>query len=132
MEFEEIILTKDELSALKVLKSASDEKQGILVEPKNKSNFERLVHFEFAEIQICTASSSGNTLEFPLPKAAYITERGRDYLAYLEYKKRDRRNNRRHDILLLFISALVAVFFDHIDDLFSIIRLFLDFLGKKQ
>ncbi|MCI8623796.1 MAG: hypothetical protein HFG26_09050 [Provencibacterium sp.] len=132
MEFEEIVLTKEEMSALKALKKSADEKQGILVEPENKSSFERLVHFGLAEIQICTTAPSGDALKWPLPKAAYITERGRDYLVYLNHKKSERRSDRRHDVLLLLISALIAVFFDHLGDLFSIVRLFLDFLGKHQ
>lgn len=132
MEFDKIYLTKDELSTLKALKKSASEEQGILVEPGNKSSFERLVHFELAEIQTCTTTPPGKKLEWPFPKAACITERGRDYLAYLDAKKREKKSERRHDILLLLISALIAVFFDHLNDILSIVRLFLNFIGEKQ
>lgn len=132
MEFEEIVLTKEELSTLKLLKKAADEKRGLLVDPENQAALDRLIHFEFAEIQVCTTAPHGNMLKRPLPKAAYITERGQDYLAYCNSKKQEKKSERRHDILLLLISALIAVFFDHLGDLLNIIRLFLDFLGKHR
>lgn len=131
MEFEEIVLTKEEMSALKALKKSADEKQGILVEPENKAILERLYHFEFTNIQACTTTPPAKTLKWPFPRAAYITEQGRDYLAYLTAQNREKRSDRRHDILLLFISTLIAIFFDHLDDLLNIFRLLLDFLWKQ-
>lgn len=130
MEFEEIVLTKKELSTLKALKKAADKKQGFLVKSKNKSVLERLYHFEFVEIQNCTTAPPGETLKWPFPRAVYITERGRDYLAYLEAKERERKSDRRHDVLLLFISALIAILLDHLNDLLDIFRLLPNFLGK--
>lgn len=132
MDFSEIVLSKNELSALKTLKKAGDSGNGILVEPKNKEVLKRLYHFELTNIQACTTAPPTGTLKLPFPRAAYITERGRDYLAYLEAQKREKRSNRRHDILLLFISALIAIFFDHLDDLLNILWLFLGFVGEHQ
>ena len=132
LAFEQITLTKEELSTLKALKRADTQKQGILVNQKNKTVLDRLYHFELAEIHSCSTAPPGETLKFPFPRAAYITDCGKDYLAYLEAQKRAKKSDRRHDILLLFISASIAVFFDHFDDILDILRLFVNFIREHH
>lgn len=132
LPFEEISLSKVELSALKELEKALNRHKAILVEAGNKTVLERLDHFKFAEIQPYINGLNGKTAYFPLPKQATITDRGRDYLAYLGGKKKERKNNRRHDIILLLISAIIAMFFDHLDDFLGAAQYLFDFLTKQQ
>ncbi len=121
MGFAEIVLSKDEVSALKALKKAADKGQNILVDAKNKAVIDRLVHFGFAEVQPCTKALPGGTLSFPLPKEARITDLGRDYLAYQGQKRTDNRKLRRHEMVLYFISATAAsvltLFIEHFPDI---------------
>lgn len=74
----------------------------------------------------------GTTLKWPFPRTARITDSGLDYLAYADEKKREKRSERLHDVLLLIFSALIAVFFDHLHDILNFIRMIFDAFGKQQ
>lgn len=131
MDFEEIFLSKEELSALRELKKSASEKTVVLVEAKNKTAFNRLAHFQFAEIDDYTKSLSGEVISFPLPKSVRITQRGSDYIAYFDNNKKDKRSDRRHDILLLLIGALITLFFDHFCDILNFARALFHLLGER-
>lgn len=126
IRFEEIVLSKEELLALKELDSASKSHKALLVEQRNKAVFERLCHFGLAGIHPCTKSPNGTTLSFPLPKQSVITERGRDYLAYLGQAKKERRRISRHEIVLYFISATAGaaftLFVEHLGDILRFLQ----------
>lgn len=126
MDFEEIVLSKAELSALKSLKQAYLEKFELKVETQNRDIFDRLVHFGLADVHPCTVAESGATLRFPLPKVARITDRGLDYLAYIDGQKKNTRSGRRHEVALTLIGAaagaLITLLVEHFGQLLDLIR----------
>ncbi len=117
MDFSDIVLSKEELAALRALA-----KSPVLVEPHNKDVLYRLKHFELAEIQACSHTVPG----VRFPRGAYITDRGRDYLAYLRQQKSDKRRIRHHEIVLYFISATAGSAFtllvEHFSDIIRFIQ----------
>ncbi len=128
MEFDQIILSKDELSVLKKLRDAHREKKEIPVTPENRDIFDRLVHLELAKVQFSADAAPDDKVSFPFPKTAHITERGLDYLAYLDGKEKERHRDWRRDIALsLFgavIGSLITLLFEHAHDLVNLARVF--------
>ncbi len=122
MEFDTIVLSKDELSVLRELEKARVDNRGVPADNGNKAALERLMHFEFARVKPCSVPVDSEEKKRHLMQMYFITDRGRDYLAYLENKKKERRSNRRHDVMLLLISALIALLLDHLQDIWKVIR----------
>ena len=108
MVFDEIVLSKDEMDLLKALAREG----AILVVNEIRDAVRRLEHFGLAQTEVVTNPAfiaeahkkSGDIL----PKAAEITDTGRDYLAYLEEKEADSRRDFRRDVLLAFIGAVIG------------------------
>ncbi len=130
MEFNQIVLSKEELSALKELRDANCKKESIKVAPENKDIFDRLAHFDLVVVRYSSEAATGDRVSFPLPKAAFITERGLDYLTYLEGKSKERRRDWRREIALLIIGSLITLFFEHFHDLLNLARTFLKAIGE--
>ncbi len=130
MEFDQIVLTEEELSALKELRDANRENKWIKVTPENKAVFDRLVHFELAEVRYSSEATTDNIVTLPLPKAAYITDKGLDYLSYLDGKRKERQRDWKRDIILLLIGSLVTLFFEHIFDLINFVGTFFQTAGN--
>lgn len=108
MGFDEIVLSKEEMELLKILASEG----AILVENANRKIIRRLEHFGLAQTDVVTnprlfdaaREKSGDLI----PKAAEITDKGRDYLAYLDEKEADSRRDFRRDTLLALIGAVIG------------------------
>ncbi|MBR0281538.1 MAG: hypothetical protein IJQ81_08105 [Oscillibacter sp.] len=111
MSFDEIVLSKEEMELLKILSSEG----AILVEDTNRKIIRRLEHFGLAQTGVVTnprlfdeaREKSGDMI----PKAAIITDKGRDYLAYLEGKEADSRRDFRRGALMLLIGGCILLLF---------------------
>ena len=108
MSFDEIVLSKDEMKLLKILN-----KQGpILIEPHNRDIIHRLEHFGLAESYLITDPETSDEMRRKsgaiVPQAAFITDIGKDYLAYRAEKEADSRKGFRRDVLLTLIGAIIG------------------------
>ena len=107
MGLDEIVLTKAEMRMLKFL----SESDAVLLMADTRDLLLRLEHFGLAEISVVSRDVYNEAVEKTgdwIPKAAKITDKGWDYLAYQSAKKADSRESFRRDVLLVVISAAVA------------------------
>lgn len=119
MEFEQITLKKEEMELLRKL----DSEGPALVEPENRAALTRLKHFEFVEFWPVTNPAafdearrlSGDVI----PKAASVTDAGRDYLAWADSREAQERRDFRREILLLLAGALIALLTERVPGLLS-------------
>ena len=108
MNFDEIVLSKDEMELLNILAK----KGPVLVETDNWEITQRLAHFGLAEILPITNPNIAESIRREsggiLPGGIQITSRGRDYLVYQATKEADSRKSFRRDVLLALISATIG------------------------
>lgn len=119
MEFGQITLTKEEMELLRKL----DSEGPALVEPENRAALMRLKHFELVEFWPVTnpaAFDEARRLSGGIiPKAASITDTGRDYLAWADSRDAQERRDFRREILLLLAGALIALLAERVPGLLS-------------
>lgn len=109
MEFSEIMLTKEEMTALKELLERS-----VVIDSQNKSVYERLEHYGFV---IFHASRSDN-----LALSASITTKGRDYLAFRAGMRRTRRSSFFYNLLLMASGSAITLLIEHSVEIFHWIK----------
>ena len=154
MNFDEIILTEEELSALKELIDLTKDGGMVYVEDENRKIMERFESLGFAEIYDVPKFSPHMPREssrrFSAPRSAKVTEKGFRYLLYLaeqekekaerqakeaeekadqlSQSKRDRRFSLLNTLLGAAAGALLTLFTDH----FNEIRLFFQCLLQRR
>lgn len=109
LEFSEIMLTKEEMKALKKLLDSP-----VQVEQCNQTVYERLEHYGF----VCFRGSRSD----PLTYSANITTCGRDYLAFRAGLRRSKRGAFLHDLVLLLIGSAFTLLVEHFGEILAWIK----------
>lgn len=109
LEFSEIMLTKEEMKALKKLLDSP-----VQVEQCNQAVYERLEHYGF----VCFHGSRSD----PLTYSANITTRGRDYLAFRAGMRRSKLGAFLHNLLLLMIGSAFTLLVEHFGEILAWIK----------
>lgn len=113
MQFNEIILTRSELSALKFLNESS----AVIVEDSNREDLERLKFFDFVEFYTITDPKTRKiavekTSRFA-PQGARITNLGKSYLTYLHGKHREQWRDRAYGFVSGIAVTVIAQLIFH-------------------
>lgn len=108
LSFKEIVLSKKELLTLKRMRKIADEPNEILVTLDDFLMLKRLAHWEFIEFYPNATELPDNVYCEPIPERVRISDRGRDYLAYLRKRKRDKTSNYLHEIIRTLFDALAG------------------------
>lgn len=109
LEFSEIMLTKEEMKALKKLLGSP-----VQVEQCNQAVYERLEHYGFVYFH--------GSRSDPLTYSANITTRGRDYLAFRAGLRRSKRGAFLHNLLLLMIGSAFTLLVEHFGEIIAWIK----------
>ena len=70
---------------------------------------QRLKHFGFAELHPIPSNPGVPVLSFGASIAIRIEDRGRDYLSYIDQRKKSTKANRLHDLVIAIISFLLGL-----------------------
>lgn len=104
LPFSEIELSKDERKILKALATSR-----IFATDDILQAAQRLKHFGFAELHPIPSNPGVPVLSFGASIAIRIEDRGRDYLSYIDQRKKSTKANRLHDLVIAIISFLLGL-----------------------
>ena len=104
LPFSEIELSKDERKMLKALAASR-----IFATDDILQAAQRLKHFGFAELHPISSNPGVPVLSFGASIAIRIEDRGRDYLSYIDQRKKSTKANRLHDLVIAIISFLLGL-----------------------
>lgn len=124
MCFDEIVLSKAEMELLKTMA----ENGPVMLMVDNKDVIMRLKDFDF--VMLFAVQNFPEELRQRVygvfPRAADITDQGRNYLAYQAEKDVDSRRDFRREVLIAVISAaagsLATLLIEHLPGLFEILK----------
>ncbi len=123
MDFDEIVLTSEQLEALKAVS-----KNSILLTRKNQKTYYFLRNaYGFVEI-IAYFDEGSEKSPFRIPKAVLITELGSSYLEYFRNKRKDSSKSSHHDYLVAIVSAVCGSLFTFLVDHHSDVVRFFDII----
>lgn len=109
LEFSEIMLTKEEMKALKKLLGSP-----VQVEQCNQAVYERLEHYGFVYFH--------GSRSDPLTYSANITTRGRDYLAFRAGLRRSKLGAFLYNLVLLLIGSALTLLVEHFGEILAWIK----------
>jgi hypothetical protein len=104
LPFSEIELSKDERKMLKALADSRIFATDDIFQTAN-----RLKHFGLANLHPIPSKEGVPVLSFGTSCAIGIEERGKDYLAYIDQRKKATKANRIHDLVIAIISFLLGL-----------------------
>lgn len=104
LPFSEIELSKDER---KMLKALADSR--IFATDDILQAAQRLKHFGLANLHPISSKDGVPVLSFGASIAIRIEDRGRDYLSYIDQRKKSTKANRLHDLVIAIISFLLGL-----------------------
>ena len=104
LPFSEIELSKDERKMLKALATSR-----IFATDDILQAAQRLKHFGLANLHPIPSKDGVPVLSFGASCAIGIEERGKDYLAYIDQRKKSARTRRIHDLVIAIISFLLGL-----------------------
>ena len=104
LPFSEIELSKDERKMLKALADSRIFATDDILQTAN-----RLKHFGLANLHPIPSKDGVPVLSFGASCAIEIEERGKDYLAYIDQRKKSTKANRIHDLVIAMISFLLGL-----------------------
>lgn len=104
LPFSEIELSKDERKMLKALATSR-----IFATDDILQAAQRLKHFGFAELHPIPSTPGVPVLSFGGSFTIRIKDRGKDYLAYIEQRKKSTKDSRLHDLAIAIISFLLGL-----------------------
>lgn len=104
LPFPEIELSKD---GRKMLKALADSR--IFATDDIFQTANRLKHFGLANLHPIPSKDGVPVLSFGASCAIGIEERGKDYLAYIDQRKKSARTRRIHDLVIAIISFLLGL-----------------------
>lgn len=104
LPFSEIELSKDERKMLKALAASR-----IFATDDILQAAQRLKHFGFAELNPIPSNPGVPVLSFGASIAIRIEDRGRDYLSYIDQRKKSTKASRIHDLVIAIISFLLGL-----------------------
>ena len=104
LPFSEIELNKDERKMLKALADSRIFATDDIFQTAN-----RLKHFGLANLHPIPSKDGVPVLSFGASCAIGIEERGKDYLAYIDQRKKSARTRRIHDLVIAIISFLLGL-----------------------
>lgn len=104
LPFSEIELSKDERKMLKALADSRIFATDDIFQTAN-----RLKHFGLANLHPIPSKDGVPVLSFGASCAIGIEERGKDYLAYIDQRKKSARTRRIHDLVIAIISFLLGL-----------------------
>ena len=104
LPFSEIELNKDERKMLKALADSRIFATDDIFQTAN-----RLKHFGLANLHPIPSKDGVPVLSFGAACAIEIDERGKDYLAYIDQRKKSTKANRIHDLVIAIISFLLGL-----------------------
>ena len=99
LPFSEIELNKDERKMLKALADSRIFATDDIFQTAN-----RLKHFGLANLHPIPSKDGVPVLSFGASCAIEIEERGKDYLAYIDQRKKSTKASRIHDLVIAVIS----------------------------
>lgn len=103
LPFSEIELSKDERKMLKALADSRIFATDDIFQTAN-----RLKHFGLANLHPIPSKDGVHVLSFGASCAIEIEERGKDYLAYIDQRKKSTKASRIHDLVIAVISFLLG------------------------
>lgn len=104
LPFSEIELSKDERKMLKALADSRIFATDDIFQTAN-----RLKHFGLANLHPIPSKDGVPVLSFGASCAIEIEERGKDYLAYIDQRKKSTKASRIHDLVIAVISFLLGM-----------------------
>ena len=104
LPFSEIELSKDERKMLKALADSRIFATDDIFQTAN-----RLKHFGLANLHPIPSKDGVPVLSFGASCAIEIEERGKDYLAYIDQRKKATKANRIHDLVIAIITFLLGL-----------------------
>lgn len=104
LPFSEIELNKDERKMLKALADSRIFATDDIFQTAN-----RLKHFGLANLHPIPSKDGVPVLSFGASCAIEIEERGKDYLAYIDQRKKSTKASRIHDLVIAVISFLLGM-----------------------
>lgn len=104
LPFSEIELSKDERKMLKALADSRIFATDDIFQTAN-----RLKHFGLANLHPIPSKDGVPVLSFGASCAIEIEERGKDYLAYIDQRKKSTKASRIHDLVIATISFLLGL-----------------------
>lgn len=104
LPFSEIELNKDERKMLKALADSRIFATDDIFQTAN-----RLKHFGLANLHPIPSKDGVPVLSFGASCAIEIEERGKDYLAYIDQRKKSTKASRIHDLVIAVISFLLGL-----------------------
>ena len=104
LPFSEIELSKDERKMLKALADSRIFATDDIFQTAN-----RLKHFGLANLHPIPSKDGVPVLSFGASCAIEIEERGKDYLAYIDQRKKSTKASRIHDLVIAVISFLLGI-----------------------
>ena len=104
LPFSEIELSKAERKMLKTLKS-----HAVFATDDILQTAQRLKHFGLANLHPIPSTPGVPVLSFGGSFTISINDRGKDYLAYIEQRKKSTKDSRLHDLAIAIISFLLGL-----------------------
>ena len=104
LPFSEIELNKDERKMLKALADSRIFATDDIFQTAN-----RLKHFGLANLHPIPSKDGVPVLSFGASFSIGIEDRGRDYLSYIDQRKKSTKANRIHDLVIAIISFLLGL-----------------------
>jgi hypothetical protein len=120
----EIELSKSEKKVLLAIK-----KSGIYAESQIMGDVQRLRHFGLAEVQSVPAKDGiPKVSSIGLAQKVFITDKGKDYLAYIHQRDSQKKSDYIHDWMIAVVSALAGAFLS--EPLWTLLRTMLSMLSQ--
>lgn len=104
LPFSEIEISKDERKMLEALVDSAIFATNDIMQAAN-----RLKHFGLATLQPIPTKPNAPVLSPGLSVAIRIEDRRKDYLAYIEQRKKSTKASRLHDLVIAIISFLLGL-----------------------